>query len=106
MGLADFQRVEYAHRVIGPHLEVIALLGLLGLPVAALVVVDAAKLAAEQRRHRREVKVPKAGPMDLQHRLTLAADLVPEPRALDVDVAASHASPPVWVPECLLFRDP
>src|SRR5947209_7933538 len=90
MRRADPERIEHPHRVVGPHLEVIVLLGLLGLAVAALVVVDTAELAAEQRGHRAEVEVTEAGSVDLQDRLTLASDLVPQTRAIDVNEVRSH----------------
>ena len=45
MRALDPERVEHPDAVVGPDLEVVVLLGLLGLPVAALVVVDAPELA-------------------------------------------------------------
>jgi hypothetical protein len=90
VGLADPERVEHADGVVRPELEVVGLLGLLGLPVAPLVVVDAAELLGEDRRDRAEVEVPEAGAVDLQDGLPVAGDLVPEPRSADLDVIARH----------------
>src|SRR5690348_9882223 len=92
MRLADAERIEQPDRVVGPHLEVVVLLGLVGLPVAAHVVVDTAELAAEQRRHRSEVEVAEARAVDLDDRLALAGDLVPQARPVHLDEIASHAS--------------
>jgi pimeloyl-ACP methyl ester carboxylesterase len=90
VGLADPERVEHADRVVGPELEVVGLLGLLGLPVAPLVVVDAAELLGEDRRDRAEVEVPEPRAVDLQDGLPVPRDLVPEPRPADLDVIARH----------------
>src|SRR4029077_14078500 len=76
----DAERLDERRGVVGPHLEVVLLLWLLGLPVAALVVVDAAEVLAEDRRGRPEVEVPEAGAVDLDHRLAFTTYLMPQVR--------------------------
>jgi hypothetical protein len=76
--LAKIERVEQPGGVVGPDLHVVALHGPVRLPVAAHVVVDDLEVLGEAGRRGSEVEVPEAGAVDLEHRLALARDLVPE----------------------------
>jgi hypothetical protein len=81
----DSKCVEHPDAVVGPDIQVVVLIRFVRLPVTALIVIDATELCAEDRCGRGEVEVPKAGSVYLEHRLSVATDLVPQLDATNFD---------------------
>src|SRR5579884_2192737 len=71
--------------VVRPHLHVVVLQRFVGSAVAAHVEVDHLEALRQRRRRRIEVVVAEPGPVDLDHRLALPRDAVPEVDAVDLD---------------------
>ena len=84
MGALDLQRVHEAGHVVGPDFHVVGLDGLVGLPVAAHVEVDAAEVPGRDRSRGGEVEVAEARAVDVNHGRAFPRRLVPELDAVDL----------------------